>query len=62
MIKGISYIGEYNRLVETLEVLEGACLSLEQSKLHSNRIRKMKDIMRQHFRELEKRSRFGYRR
>ena len=62
MIKRISYIGEYNRLVETLEVLEGACLSLEQNKLHSNRIRKMKDIMRQYFGELEKRSRFGYRR
>ena len=62
MIKRISYIGEYNRLVETLEVLEGACLSLEQSKLHSNRIRKMKHIMRQYFGELEKRSRFGYRR
>ena len=62
MIKRISYIGEYNRLVETLEVLEDACLGLGQSKLHRNRIRKMKDIMRQYFGELEKRSRFGYRR
>lgn len=62
MFKKISYIREYNSLVETLEVLEGACLSLEQNKLHSNRVKKMKDIMRQHFGELEKRSRFGYRR
>lgn len=62
MFKKRSYLREYEDLVETLEVLQGACLDLEQSRMHGNRMRKIKDIMRQHFGELEKRSRLGYRR
>lgn len=62
MIRGGKYVQEYNALVETLEVLEEACLTLSQSRLHGNRLRKMKDIMRQHFGQLERRSKLGMRR
>lgn len=62
MIRSGRYLREYEELVETLEVLEEACLTLAQSRLHGSRLNKMKDIMRQHFGQLERKSRLGFRR